>query len=63
MQIYNQIIMSITPNKHKLYEENLGFGFYLGKGLKKVNNKIILYIFSIFFKIKKYIKYWWIGSG
>ena len=28
------------PNKHKLYEKNLGFGFYLGK-MEKINNKII----------------------
>ena len=33
--IYNQIIMSITPNKYKLYETNLKFGFYLGRGAKK----------------------------
>ena len=33
--IYNQIIMSITPNKYKLYEMNLKFGFYLGRGEKK----------------------------
>ena len=30
--MYNQIIMSITQNKHKLYEKNLGFGFYLEGG-------------------------------
>ena len=28
---YNQIILSITSNQHKPYEENLGFEFYLGK--------------------------------
>ena len=33
--IYNQIIMSITPNKYKLYETNLKFGFYLGREAKK----------------------------
>ena len=33
--IYNQIIMSITPNQHKLYEENLEFRFYLGRRTKK----------------------------
>ena len=27
--------MSITPNKHKLYEENLEFEFYLGRCVKK----------------------------
>ena len=58
--------MNITLNQHKLYEENLVFGFYLWfrigvvvaaawKRGKKVNNKIVLYIFKyiliIFFKI------------
>ena len=38
---YNQIILSITSNQHKPYEENLGFEFYLGKWVKKVNKKII----------------------
>ena len=33
--------MSITPNKHKMYEENLVFEFYLGRWAKKVNNKIV----------------------
>jgi len=34
---YNQIILSTTSNQHKLYEESLGFGFYLGKWAKKIN--------------------------
>ena len=33
--------MRITPNQHKLYNENLGFGFYLGRGAKKVNKRIV----------------------
>ena len=33
-QIYNQIILSITLNEHKLYEENLGFKFYLERWVK-----------------------------
>ena len=39
MQIYSQIIL--TPNQHKLYEENLRFAFYLGREAKKVNKKIV----------------------
>ena len=26
---------TLAPNKHKLYEKNLEFGFYLGRGAKK----------------------------
>ena len=33
--------MNITPNKQKLYEKILGYGFYLRRGAKKVDNKII----------------------
>ena len=33
--------MNITPNKHKLYEENLGFEFYLERGANILNIKII----------------------
>ena len=36
------------PNKHKLYEKNLGFGIYLGRGTKKVKIKIIIYNFKKF---------------
>ena len=32
--------MSITPNKYKLYEKNLGFGFYLGRGAKRYKKKL-----------------------
>ena len=45
--------MSMIPNKHKLYEENLRFGFYLGKGPK-------IYIYKnciIYFLSFKYILY------
>ena len=34
MQIYNKIILSTTSNQHKLYKENLRFGFYLERVAK-----------------------------
>ena len=39
--------MNITLNKHKIYDENLGIGFYLGRRAKKVNKKLYIYIFLI----------------
>ena len=40
----------MIPNKHKLYEENLRFGFYLGKGPNIYIYICIYKLYNIFFK-------------
>ena len=44
--------MNITPNKHKLYEKNLDFGFYLGREEKNY----IIKLYNIFLKNLKIYK-------